>query len=260
MSYANILVEVHGPLGVLTINRPAQRNALSAAVLAELEAGVIELEANPAVRVVALAGAGPKAFVAGADIAEMAAMNSEQAQAFSQRGSQLGKAIERSRVPYVALVHGVALGGGCELALACDFIYATPAAKFGQPEVKLGVIPGFGGTQRLLRRVGLAKAKELCLTGDVITAEEALRIGLVDALVPDSELRTAADALAARIALNAPLAVAACKRVLDSGQSMALDEGLRVETQAFGHLFSSRDQREGMAAFLEKRVPAYTGS
>lgn len=260
MTFATITVEAVGPLGILTVNRPAQRNALSAQVLAELEEGIAQLEANPAVRLAAIAGAGPKAFIAGADIAEMASMTSEQAQSFAQRGGQVGKAIEKSRLPFVALVHGAALGGGCELAMACDFIYATAAAKFGQPEVKLGVIPGFGGTQRLLRRVGIAKAKELCFTGDIIDADEALRIGLIDALVPDAELRQVADALAARIAQTAPLAVAACKRVLDEGQSMTLDEGLRLEQQAFGHLFSSRDQREGMTAFLEKRPPAYSGS
>lgn len=259
MTLATVAVSVHGALGVLTINRLAQRNALSAQVLADLETGIAQLEASASVRVAAVMGAGDKAFVAGADIAEMSTMTSEQAQAFAQRGGQVGKAIERSRLPYVALVQGVALGGGCELALACDFIYATAGAKFGQPEVKLGVIPGFGGTQRLSRRVGLAKAKELCLTGDIIEAGEALRIGLVDQIVADGALLATAQALAARIEQTGPLAVAACKRVLDAGQSMDLDEALRLEQQAFGHLFSSADQREGMAAFLAKRPPVYKG-
>jgi len=183
------------------------------------------------------------------------------AQGFAEAGGRLGAAIERSAKPWVAQVNGFALGGGCELALACDFIYAADTAKFGQPEVKLGVIPGFGGTQRLARRVGVAKAKELCMTGDTIDAAEALRIGLADLVVPRAELRGKVTALAQRIADNGPLAVASVKRLVHDGQSATLDHALALEQQAFGLLFSTADQREGMAAFLAKprRKAQFTG-
>jgi len=260
MTTETVKTSVEGGLALLTIDRPAALNAISRQVLDDLETAIREVEAMAEVRVVAITGGGAKAFIAGADIAEMAAMTSSEAQAFAARGGDIGKAIERSRLPFVALVQGFAFGGGCEVALACDFIYASSGAKFGQPEVKLAVIPGFGGTQRLLRRVGLSKAKELCLVGDTIDAQEALRIGLVDKLfATPEEMKEAATALAQRVSATGPLAVAACKRVLDAGQSMTLDEGLRVEQQAFGHLFSSADQKEGMAAFLAKRAPQYKG-
>ncbi|HVV88261.1 MAG TPA: enoyl-CoA hydratase-related protein, partial [Kofleriaceae bacterium] len=161
--------------------------------------------------------------------------------------------------PWIAAVNGFALGGGCELALACDFIIAADNAKFGQPEVKLGVIPGFGGTQRLPRRVGVAKAKELCFTGDVIGAAEALRIGLADQVVPAAELMTRVRELAARIAANGPLAVAEAKRLIHAGQSMPLDAALALEQRSFGLLFASADQKEGMTAFVGKRPAAFTG-
>jgi enoyl-CoA hydratase len=206
-------------------------------------------------------GAGGKAFVAGADIAEMVEMPPDKAQTFSERGGSLGTAIETSSKPWIAAVNGFALGGGCELALACDFIYATDNAKFGQPEVKLGVIPGFGGTQRLARRVGVAKAKELCMTGDTIDAAEALRIGLCDAVFPGGELMAKVKAVAARIAANGPLAVAEVKRLVHVGQSMTLEASLAAEQKAFGQLFATADQREGMSAFLAKpkRTAAFKG-
>jgi enoyl-CoA hydratase len=253
-----IKVDIQGPLAVVTVNREKALNALSSEVMSELTAAAGELEGNAAVRVIAVTGAG-KAFVAGADISEMQELPPAKAQAFAEQGGRLGDVIEKSAKIWVAAVNGFALGGGCELALACDFIYASDKAKFGQPEVKLGVIPGFGGTQRLARRVGVAKAKELCVTGDIIDAGEALRIGLADAVVPAEELMAKVTALAVRIAANGPLAVAAAKRVIHQGQSMSLEAALALEQRSFGELFATADQREGMAAFLGKRPAQFTG-
>jgi enoyl-CoA hydratase len=227
--------------------------------MAELRRAVAEVELEDQVRVGAITGAGEKAFVAGADITEMKDLGAIQAHIFSGGGFDLGLALERSPKIWVAAVNGFALGGGCELALACDFIYASEAASFGQPEVKLGVIPGFGGTQRLTRRVGVAKAKELCVTGDRIKAAEALRIGLADLVVAPAELLPKVRELAGRIAGNGPLAVAAAKRVIQRGQSMPLEEALELERQAFADLFATADQKEGMAAFTEKRPAKFTG-
>jgi enoyl-CoA hydratase len=259
--YETIKVTVDGPLAIVTISREAALNALSSKVIAELTAVSGELELAGDVRVVALTGAGAKAFVAGADIAEMVGLEPRAAQAFAEMGGALGNAIETSEKPWIAAVNGFAFGGGCELALACDFIYASETAKFGQPEVKLGVIPGFGGTQRLARRVGVAKAKELCFTGDTIDAAEALRIGLADKVVPAEALLETVKALAQRIAKNGPLAVAECKRLIHQGQSTTLDHALALEQRAFGMLFSTADQREGMGAFLArpKRDAAFKG-
>ena len=260
MSYETLTVDLEAPLAIVTIRRESQLNALSSKVIAELTQVVGELDQNPAVRVVAVTGAGDKAFVAGADIAEMKDLTAYQARSFAEAGGRLGAAIERSVKIWVAAVNGFALGGGCELALACDFIYASETASFGQPEVKLGVIPGFGGTQRLARRVGVAKAKELCVTGDRIKVSEALRIGLVDLIAPAAELMTKVRDLAGRIAANGPLAVADAKRVIQLGQSMTLDEALDLERQAFSGLFATADQKEGMAAFVGKRAPTFTGT
>ncbi len=251
-TYETIKVTVDGPIAMLTINREAALNALSSTVISDLTTAVGELEMSTDTRVVILTGAGDKAFVAGADISEMVEMSPRQAQAFAEMGGVLGNAIETSEKPYIAAVNGFALGGGCELALACDFIHASDNAKLGQPEVKLGVIPGFGGTQRLARRVGVAKAKELCMTGDQIGAAEALRIGLVDAVWPHAELHAKVKELALRIAANGPLAVAECKRLIHQGQSTTLEHALALEQKTFGLLFSTSDQREGMSAFLAK--------
>ena len=257
MSADNVAIEVDGPVAVVTIQREKALNALSSAVLGELIDAAGELEVKSEVRAVVLTGAGEKAFVAGADISEMKEMGPEQAQTLSGRGAAVGRAIERSRMAWIAAVNGFALGGGCELALSCDFIYASTAAKFGQPEVKLGVIPGFGGTQRLARRVGLGKARELILTGDTIGADEALRIHLADAVFPPGELMDRARAAARRIASNGPLAIAEAKRVMHQGWSLSLDEALALETEAFAGLFATADQREGMAAFLARRPPVF---
>ncbi len=260
-AFETLEVEVAGHLAIIRIAREAARNALSTKVIAELANVVGELEISEDIRVVVITGKGDKAFVAGADIAEMADMTPNQARAFSEMGGALGHAIESSEKAYIAAVNGFALGGGCEIALACDFIYASDTARLGQPEVTLGVIPGFGGTQRLARRVGVAKAKELCMTGDLVDAAEALRIRLVDKVVPLAELLPTVVALAGRIAANAPLAVAECKRLVHEGQSMPLDASLSLEQRSFGLCFATADQREGMAAFLAKpkRKPAFTG-
>jgi len=250
-TFETLQVDVDGALATVTIAREAALNALSSKVIAELTTVCGELEVSGDVRAVIVTGAG-KAFVAGADIAEMREMSPRQAQAFAQMGGAMAAAIEGSEKPWIAAVNGFALGGGCELALACDFIYASDQAKFGQPEVKLGVIPGFGGTQRLARRVGIAKAKELCMTGDMIDAGEALRIGLADAVWPAGELIARVRAIAGRIAANGPLAVAEVKRLVQLGQSTTLDHALALEQQSFGLLFSTSDQREGMTAFLAK--------
>jgi enoyl-CoA hydratase len=251
-SFETVKVAIDGPLAIVTISREAALNALSSKVIAELTTVVGELEISSDVRVVILTGAGEKAFVAGADIAEMVELTPVQARAFSEMGGALGQAIETSEKPWIAAINGFALGGGCELALACDFIHASEKAKFGQPEVKLGVIPGFGGTQRLARRVGVAKCKELCMTGDMIDAAEALRIGLADAVWPHAELMTKVKELALRIAANGPLAVAEVKRLVHEGQSISLEASLSMEQKSFGLLFATEDQREGMSAFLAK--------
>jgi len=251
-AYDTLRVEVADAIATITISREPQLNALSSKVIAELTAACGELEVADDVRAVIVTGAGDKAFVAGADIAEMVEMTPVHAHAFSEMGGALGASIEGSAKPWIAAVNGFALGGGCELALACDFIYASDQSSFGQPEVTLGVIPGFGGTQRLARRVGVAKAKQLCMTGERITAAEALRIGLVDAVVPHAELTATTRAIATKIAANGPLAVAECKRLIHLGQSTTLEHALALEQRSFGLLFGTDDQREGMAAFLAK--------
>ncbi len=259
MDYQMISVQASDGLAIVTINRPKALNALNSFVLDELLIAVRELELDDSVRDVVLTGAGDKAFVAGADIGEMQAMSPRQAQGFSQKDFNIGQAMETSAKPYIAAVNGFALGGGCELALCCDFIYAADGARFGQPEVKLGVMPGFGGTQRLLRRVGIARAKELVFTGSMINAGEALRIGLVDAVTPAGELLDKVRETALQIAGNGPLAVAECKRVLQQGADMALPNACLVEQLSFAALFGTADQREGMAAFLAKRAPEFKG-
>jgi enoyl-CoA hydratase len=257
MDYQHIRVDKDGHLAVVTIAREKALNALSSQVLGELTNAVAELELDDDVRVVALTGAGDKAFVAGADIAEMRELTPLGAQALAEKGGNLAESIESSAKIYIAAVGGFALGGGCELALACDFIYASSKARFGQPEVKLGVVPGFGGTQRLPRRVGVAKAKELIVTGEMIDADEALRIGLADAVLAPDELMPRVKEVADTIAANGPQAVAEGKRLVHVGQSMSLPDAVLLEQKVFGSLFDTDDQSEGMAAFVEKRKPRF---
>jgi enoyl-CoA hydratase len=259
MEYKHITVETEDHLAIVTIRREKALNALSSEVLSELTTAAAELELDDAIAAVCLTGAGDKAFVAGADISEMVDLGPLDAQALSEMGANLGNSIETSAKPWIAAVNGFALGGGCELALACDFIYASTKAKLGQPEVKLGVIPGFGGTQRLPRRVGVAKAKELIFTGDVIGADEALRIGLVDAVVAPEELMAKVRDTAGKIANNGPVAVAEAKRLIHVGQSMSLEASILLEERSFGGLFDTDDQSEGMRAFLDKRAADFQG-
>ncbi len=258
--FEHISVEHDGDgLAVITIRREKALNALSSAVLSELSEAVGALEDDANVRVAALTGAGDKAFVAGADIAEMKDLGPRGAQHLAERGGRLAAMIERASIPYIAAVNGFALGGGCELALACDFIFASKKATFGQPEVKLGVIPGFGGTPRLSRRVGIAKAKELIMTGAMVKADEAHRIGLVDELAEPEELFDRVRGAARAIAKNGPLAVAEAKRVAHEGQSMSLEHAVLLEQRAFAGLFATDDQKEGMDAFLAKRAADFQG-
>jgi enoyl-CoA hydratase len=259
MEYEHIRVTLEEHHALITLDRPRALNALSSAVLSELTTATSELELSDEVRVVVLTGAGDKAFVAGADIAEMRDLGAREAEALAEMGGNLAAAIEGSAKPYIAAVNGFALGGGLELALACDFVFAARTARLGLPEVKLGVIPGFGGTQRLPRRVGVAKAKELIFTGEMIDAEEALRIGLVDAVHEPEALRAAVARTAARIGQNGPLAVAAAKKLVHMGQSMSLDSAVTLEQRTFAGLFASEDQKEGMAAFLDKRPAKFRG-
>ena len=258
-SYETIKLEHEDHLATITVSREKALNALNGLVLTELLTCVSELELDDAVRVVIVTGAGEKAFVAGADISEMIDLDPLGARPFAELGAAVGDSMESSAKVYIAAVNGFALGGGCELAMCCDFIYASAKARFGQPEVKLGVIPGFGGTQRLSRRVGVGKAKELVLSGEMIRAEEALSIGLIDAVVAPEELISKCRATAEKIAANGPLAVAEGKKVIHQGQSMTLDQALILEQRAFGELFITADRKEGMAAFLEKRAAKFEG-
>jgi enoyl-CoA hydratase len=255
-----ILVAREGAVATVTLNRPDKLNALSHELLTELHAAMGDLDRDPDVRVAILTGAGEKAFAAGADIAAMAEMTPTQARAFAEFGHAVTARLETVHFPVIGAVHGFALGGGCEIALACDFLYASDKAKFGQPEVNLAVIPGFGGTQRLARRVGIGRARELCLTGDVIGAEEALRIGLVNKVVPEAELLAKVTEVAARIASKGPLAIAQCKRVMLRGMDVPMATAGELEAQSFAALFGSADQREGMAAFIQKRKATFHGA
>jgi enoyl-CoA hydratase len=257
MSFVEVAHEGH--VSVLTINRPDKLNALSQEVLGDLGAAIASISRSDDVRAAVITGTG-KAFVAGADIGAMRDMDEAQARGFGALGHSVFSRIEHLRFPVIAAVNGFALGGGCELALACDFIYASTKAKFGQPEVNLGIIPGFGGTQRLPRRVGSAMARELIYTGKIILAEEALRIGLINAVFEPDELLTAATKAAADIAAKGPLAIAAAKRLIRDGIDMPLPQANEIERDAFGEGFGTDDQGEGMAAFLEKRAPNFKGA
>jgi enoyl-CoA hydratase len=259
MAYENILVDFSEGITTLTINRPKSLNALSAATVAELEHAVEELEGKAEVKALILTGAGEKAFVAGADISEMSQLTSPQALRFSEMGHQLGDALEALPIPTIAAVNGFALGGGCELAMACDLIYASDNAKFGQPEVNLSVIPGFGGTSRLTRRVGQHRARELVFTGDLIDAQRASTLGLVLAVLPPDKLMAHCRSVALKIAGKGPLAIAQAKKVMAAGADLPLQAANALERQAFATLFGSEDQKEGMKAFLEKRAPHFHG-
>jgi enoyl-CoA hydratase len=241
----------------LTINRPQALNALNSQVLTALEKELTELEAHPNLRAVLITGAGEKSFVAGADITEMREKTPEEARAFAGQALRTIKRLETLPVPVVALVNGFCLGGGCELALACDWAVASDNAIFGQPEVLLGVIPGFGGTQRLPRRVGPAMALDLCATGRKIDATEALRVGLVNRVMPQAELEAYADELTKQLMGNGPQAVRGAKQAIHDGMDQGLDSALALETSLFALCFASEEQTEGMSAFVEKRKPSF---
>ena len=259
MPYENLLFESRDSVAVVTLNRPKVLNALNRALLAELDAAADTIAADTSIRAVILTGAGEKAFAAGADIQELAEMSAVEGQQLAIRGQRLFSKIEALRVPVIAAINGFALGGGCELALACTLRIASETAKLGQPEVKLGLIPGYGGSQRLPRLVGKGAALKMILTGEMVTAAEALRIGLVEEVVPADQLMTRADQIARSIAAQAPLAIQQCLDAVHNGYDLPLDEALKYEAALFGLCCATADKAEGTKAFLEKRVPGWQG-
>ena len=260
MTYESLLYEVTGALARITVNRPDKLNALNKTVIGELDRAIGEIERDPAVRGVILTGAGPKAFVAGADIGEIASQGPVDGKARALEGQRVFRRLERCGKPVVAAVNGFALGGGCELAMACHLRVASEGARFGQPEVKLGIGPGYGGTVRLPRLVGRGRALELLLTGAMIDAQEALRIGLVNRVVPAERLLPESEHLLTTILGNGPLAIRACLEAVDTGLDLGLDQALLLEANLFGLLSGTADMREGTAAFLAKRPPQFTGA
>ena len=252
MSFVN--VDLQGAVAVLTIDRPKALNALNPEVLADLKAAFEGIDQN-AVRCVVLTGAGDKSFVAGADIGSMSTMTKAEGEAFGKLGNDIFLMIESFPLPVIAAVNGFALGGGCELAMSCDIRICSDNAMFGQPEVGLGITPGFGGTQRLARLVGMGMAKQLLYTARNIDANEALRIGLVNAVIPHAELLDAALKMAGQIAKNAPIAVRACKKAVNEGMQVSIDKAVEIEEKLFGDCFETHDQVEGMACFLSREKP-----
>ena len=252
MSFVNC--EQQGAVAVLTIDRPKALNALNPDVLADLKAAFESIDQNT-VRCVVLTGAGDKSFVAGADIGSMSTMTKAEGEAFGKLGNDIFLMIESFPRPVIAAVNGFALGGGCELAMSCDIRICSDNAMFGQPEAGLGITPGFGGTQRLPRIVGLGMAKQLLYTARNIDAAEALRIGLVNAVVPQAELMDTAVKMANTIAKNAPIAVRACKKAVNEGMQVSIDKAVEIEEKLFGDCFETHDQVEGMACFLSREKP-----
>ena len=261
MSYETILIEREGAIATLTLNRPAVLNALNILMVHELKSAIAELDADDAVRAIVVTGSGERSFAAGADISELNALpGSIAGAAMARSGQGLTLALERARTPTIAAVNGFALGGGCELAMACDIRIASEKAKFGQPEVNLGILPGYGGTQRMARLLGRGMAMYLCMSGEMIDATEALRIGLVEKIVAPAELLGEAKRIAGVIASRAPLAVVAVKRAIDEAIALDLAPALEIEALHFGTLIGTKDFAEGTKAFLEKRAPAFTNA
>jgi enoyl-CoA hydratase len=258
MAYETLLLSVESRIATLTVNRPDKLNALDATVIRELGLAIEALRADDAVAGIILTGAG-RAFVAGADIRELADADAATARAIARAGQHVFRRFETSPKPVIAAVNGFALGGGCELAMACHIRVAAEGAKFGQPEAKLGLLPGYGGTQRLPRLVGRGRALELLLTAQPIDAQEAWRIGLVNRVVAAEQLLGTARTMLEAIVANGPLAVAGCLELVDRGASLPLEEALALEAAEFGALFATADAREGTRAFLEKRAAAFTG-
>jgi len=260
MPFENIAfeTEVEG-IGVITVNRPKVLNALNEHTLLELRKAFHKAKYDPQIRVVILTGAGEKAFVAGADINEIQELGFASGRAFSERGQALLNFIEGLGKPVICAINGFALGGGCEIAMACHIRVAADTAKLGQPEVSLGVIPGFGGTQRLARHAGRARACELVLTGEMISAEEAFRVGLVNRVVPQAQLMDEVRKIAKSILSKSPLAVHLALQSIQRGIEVSLAEGLKIESELFGHACASEDKQEGTTAFLQKRKPVFKG-
>lgn len=260
MTYSTILLDNRDGLAIITVNRPDKLNALNDAVISELGEVAALLRDDDAIRAAILTGAGPKAFVAGADISELASCDPTAAQDLSRKGSMIFRQFERSAKPVIAAVNGFALGGGCELAMSCHMRLASENARFGQPEVKLGILPGYGGSVRLPRLVGRGRAVELLLSGAMIDAQEAHRIGLVNRVVPADQLLPECEKLLRTILENGPLAVAECLRMVDEQEDLPLDEALAEESRRFGELAGTADFKEGTAAFLAKRKAAFRGA
>lgn len=260
MEYSNILFDLQDGIGCLTFNRPKALNALNPQTLDELADAIQRARLDDALRVLVVTGAGDKAFIAGADITEFNKMNSLQARLFAEKGQEVFFRIEQLPKPVIACVNGFALGGGCELAMSCDFIYASDKARFGQPEVNLGIMPGFGGTQRLSRLVGRAKAKELCMTAEMIDAQQAKELGLVAKVFPAEQLMDETMKVARTLVAKSAGVLRSIKRVVDCGADVDLRSGCALEAEAFGVCFGSEDRNEGVSAFLEKRKPVFKGS
>ena len=257
MAYEFLKVETQGGVTVMTISAPKSLNALNSTILGEIDDCIDNLEDDT--RVLIITGDGEKSFVAGADISEMAPLGEEEGFEFGKRGALVFRKIETLPIPVIAAVNGFALGGGCELAMACDIRIASNNAKFGQPEVGLGIIPGFSGTYRLAKLVGQGMAKEMIYTGRAIRAEEALRIGLVNAVYEPAELLDRAREMAARMIANAPIAIAYAKKCINESYDLNADEAIELENEQFGLCFTTDDQKEGMDAFLNKRKPVFSG-
>jgi enoyl-CoA hydratase/carnithine racemase len=259
MAYENLLLEKKNSIAYVTVNRPKVLNALNMATMEELRGAFIDVKNDSSVRVALLTGAGDKAFIAGADIGELAKHDAVSGKEYTHRGQSVLDLIENLGKPVIACINGFALGGGCEIAMACTMRLASENAKLGQPEVKLGIIPGYGGTQRLPRLIGKGLAMQLVLGGEMITAQEAHRIGLVNEVTTAAELIPRAEALAAKISANAPLAVQYAMEAVNKGMEMTLQEGLYLEAVLFGVSCATEDKKEGTTAFLEKRQPQFKG-
>ena len=259
MTFSNILLEKKNAIAYVTVNRPKVLNALSLATMEELGTALLDIRSDSSIRVAILTGAGEKAFVAGADIGELAQRDPVSGKEFAHRGQAVLDLIENLGKPVIACVNGFALGGGCELALACTMRIASENARFGQPEVKLGILPGYGGTQRLPRLVGKGLAMQMVLAGEMITVQEAYRIGLVNEVTTAAELIPRAEAIAAKIIANAQLAVQYAMEAVNKGMEMTLAEGLYLEATLFGVCCATEDKKEGTTAFLEKRPAQFKG-
>jgi enoyl-CoA hydratase len=259
MAYENVLLQKEDRVAILTINRPKALNALNNETLLEIKNAVLDVKEDSGIDLLIITGAGDKAFVAGADISFMQNLSAMEGRAFGALGQEAFRMIEALEKPVIAAVNGFALGGGCELAMCCDFRIASSSAKFGQPEVGLGITPGFGGTQRLPRLVGTGMAKQMLYTADAIDANEALRIGLVNSVVAPEELMEFVKKIAKRILNKGQVAVRLSKVAANEGMQTDIDRGMTIEADVFGLCFATADQKEGMSAFVEKRKPQFTG-